>query len=88
MVSEAAVDAALSGVRSGLEADGFRLYAKSVSGDGDVVVCLEALADACLDCLVPDAILEQIVGQAIRSEIPAATGVTLVKEGFDGVVAH
>ena len=82
------VDDALNGVRVGLEADGFRLVAQEVADDGNVVVRLEAGDATCLDCLVPDAMLEQILDQAIKSEVPGVTQTSLVKVGFEGLESH
>ncbi len=82
------VDEALAGVRSGFEADGFKLYAQEANDDGSVVVVLEAVSADCLDCLVPDAILNQIIGQAVKTNVPEATEVTLEKKGFEALEAH
>lgn len=83
-----AVDKSLSGVRSGLEADGFKLFAQEVKDDGSVVVVLEPGSADCLDCLVPDAMLQQIVSQAVKSDCPEATDVSLVKVGFEALESH
>ena len=87
-MDQQAVDESLAGVRTGLEADGFKLYADQVSDDGNVVVVLEAVSADCLNCLVPDAMLEQIVGQAVRSNVPGVTHVTLEKRGFEALESH
>jgi hypothetical protein len=76
------ISSALEGIRSGLQADGFDLYVKEAIDDS-VVVCLEATPVACLDCLVPDEILHQIVESAVRIAEPGVREVSLVKEGFD-----
>jgi Fe-S cluster biogenesis protein NfuA len=78
---------ALDSIRPGLEADGFDLYVKSETA-GDVIVCLAATAEACLDCLVPDDLLQQIVESALREAAPGIRKVILVKEGFDAHPAH
>lgn len=36
----------------------------------------------------PDAILNQIIGQAVKSNVPEATDVTLEKKGFEALEAH
>ncbi|MFS3127687.1 hypothetical protein ACLM5J_04705 [Nocardioides sp. Bht2] len=82
------VDDALAGVRTGLEADGFKLYAQSVDEGGDVVVALEAGTADCLECLVPDAILERMVDQAVREQNPGLGTLSLVKIGFEGIDQH
>jgi len=79
--------AALDEIRPGLEADGFGLFVASVEGR-HVTVCLEALPSACLDCLVPDDLLQQIVESAIRDADPTVERVTLVKQGFDTAQEH
>ena len=82
------IDQALTGVWGGFEADGFKLYAQDANDDGSVVVVLEAVSADCLDCLVPDAILNQIIGQAVRSNVPEVTDLTLEKKGFEALEAH
>lgn len=82
------VDEALAGVRSGLEADGFKLYAHEVTEGGDVVVALEAGSADCLECLVPDAILERMLDSAVREQNPQVGTVSLLKIGFEGIEQH
>jgi Fe-S cluster biogenesis protein NfuA len=82
------ISGALDSIRSGLQADGFDLYLREVTASGSVVVCLEAKPEACLDCLVPDQILQQIVATAVRGAEPGVTDVVLVKEGFDALGEH
>ncbi len=82
------VDEALAGVRTGLEADGFKLYAQSVTAGGDVVVALEAVTADCLECLVPDAILQRMMDQAVREKNPDLGVLTVVKVGFEGLDQH
>lgn len=85
---EDTITTALGSIRSGLQVDGFDLYLAEASEDGNVVICLEAKPTACLDCLVPDDMLQQIVESAIRRAQPSVRAVTLVKAGFDGVESH
>lgn len=87
-MNESTVAGALAALRSGLQADGFDLYLLNITPDGDVVVCLEAKPAACLDCLVPDAMLRQVVENAVRQAEPGAGQVTLVKKGFETLDAH
>jgi Fe-S cluster biogenesis protein NfuA len=85
---EPAIEAALDQLRTGLDADGFRLGLHRLDPDGRIVISLEALPEACLDCLVPDAMLTQMVEMAVRGHVPDAPGVELVKIGFDGDSSH
>jgi Fe-S cluster biogenesis protein NfuA len=85
---EAAVQSALAKVRPSLDADGFDLNLRSLTPEGAVEVVLAARPDACLDCLVPDEMLVQIIETAIRAEAADLCGVTLVKEGFETVAGH
>jgi hypothetical protein len=81
------ISGALDGIRSGLQADGFDLYVKEAM-DESVVVCLEATPAACLDCLVPDELLLQIVESAVRTAEPGVREISLVKKGFAVLPAH
>lgn len=87
-MQETAVNAALDNVRPGLEADGFDLRLHSIADDGAVEVVLEAKADACLDCLVPDEMLVAILETAIRDQGPGLDHVILTKQGFEAVAEH
>ena len=69
-------------IREGMLADGFDLFVTELSAER-AVVCLEAKDPDCLDCLVPDAILQQIVETAIREAEPSVTRVKIVKKGFE-----
>jgi Fe-S cluster biogenesis protein NfuA len=80
---DAAVRTALETLRPSLDADGFDLYLESLRTDGTVVVILEARPDACLECLVPDDLLQQMIGASIRKQCPSVERVELVKRGFD-----
>jgi hypothetical protein len=56
-------ESALSGLRSTLEADDYRM---SISESGGTVeVTITAGADACADCLVPKAIMRNILHAAL-----------------------
>ncbi len=76
-----AVDAALAELRPSLDADGFDLRLDSIEGD-EVHVGLVAKTDACLECLVPDEMLVQILETSIRKRHPDLSGVKLTKHGF------
>jgi NifU-like domain len=87
-MSTAAIDQALETLRPGLHADGFDLRVGSVKPGGDVEVVLEARADACLECLVPDDLMVAMLENAIHDRDPQLGKVTLVKVGFEGLEAH
>lgn len=76
-----AVDAALAELLPSLDADGFDLRLDSIEGD-EVHVGLVAKPDACLECLVPDEMLVQILETSIRKLYPDLSGVKLTKHGF------
>ncbi len=82
------VESALEILRPGLAQDGFALYARPQNDGEFVQIVLEAKADACLDCLVPDDMLIQVIEQALREQDPSARRVELVKLGFDDLNAH
>lgn len=83
-----AVEKALANVRPALAADGFDLRVGSIEADNSVRVILEAKPEACMDCLVPDAVLVAILDKAIRDQDPNVGTVTVDKVGFEGVEAH
>ena len=85
---ETNIEEALVVLRPALQADGFELVLDRLNAGGQVEVGLVALPAACLDCLVPDAQLVQILETSIRKTFPGLSGVTLNKRGFDAVVDH
>lgn len=87
-MQQSAVETALDQVRPALEADGFDLRLDSIAPDGAVQIVLEAKPDACLDCLVPDEMLVQIIETAIRDQDPNLDHVVLTKSGFEAVAEH
>jgi Fe-S cluster biogenesis protein NfuA len=87
-MQEATVETALAGLRPALAADGFDLRLGSIESDGSVKVVLEAKPDACMDCLVPDEMLVQILDKAIRDQDAGLGSVVLDKVGFDAVAGH
>ena len=87
MVSHAAVESALETLRPGLASDGFELRAGTMTEDR-VEVILAAKPGACLECLVPDNLIVNMLTTAIHRKDPSAGTVELVKEGFEGMAAH
>jgi Fe-S cluster biogenesis protein NfuA len=77
------VESALDLVRPGLDADGFDLRVEEVRPDGETVICLEARPGACLECLVPDEVLLQIIRNSITKQASAVGQLSLVKRGFE-----
>jgi Fe-S cluster biogenesis protein NfuA len=82
-IAEDAVHVALDALRPSLDADGFDIYLDSVTIDGTVVVILEARPGACLECLVPDELLIQMIDSAIRKQSASFSQLELVRKGFD-----
>lgn len=83
-----AVESALDILRPGLTSDGFELRIGSLDADGAVQVILEAKPDACLDCLVPEEMMVQMIETAIRDQDPSLERVVLIKSGFDTLTDH
>ena len=77
------VESALDLVRPGLDADGFDLRVEEVRPDGETVICLEARPGACLECLVPDDVLLQIIKNGITKQAGEVGQLSLVKRGFE-----
>ena len=84
----AVVEGALEILRPGLAADGFELRVGNIDESGAVSVILAATSEACLDCLVPDDLMVQIIESAIREQDVSLDHVDLIKEGFDGQAGH
>lgn len=59
-----------------LQPDGFSLSLHGIHDD-EVAVCLDAAEDACVDCLMPEEMLQDIVLQALREQDPSVRSVTL-----------
>lgn len=83
-----AIETALEKLRPGLVADGFDLRLQTIGDDGSVEIALEAKPDACLECLVPDAILVQVIESAIRDQQGSVEKVILTKLGFEDIAEH
>lgn len=76
------VDAAIEDLRPSFEADSFDVELESLTDGGDVVVAIHATPGACLDCLVPDGMLQTVVEAAVRRHAPDVTTVEVVKRNF------
>lgn len=73
------IDEALDSLRPGLDADGFELSLEDVATDGAVHVGLMFTPDACMECLVPDELMVQMLEEAIRGTYPEMSHVVLKK---------
>lgn len=76
------IEEALDDLRPGLDSDGFDLTFDSMEPNGNVRIALEARPGACLECLVPDELLVQILETNIRDRLPEVGRVLLEKRGF------
>ena len=88
MIQESTIESALATLRPGLSSDGFDLRVGEPQDGNDAQVILEAKPDACLDCLVPDNVMVQMLDNAIRQENPSLGKVELVRQGFDAIDEH
>jgi len=78
--SSAVLNSALHGFRDVLAADGYNLQ-WSVTGQGRVVVEIQAGADACADCLVPLPVMEAIMSDALAPTPYALDHIVLPAKG-------
>jgi Fe-S cluster biogenesis protein NfuA len=83
MTQHEILDSALDPLRAGLEADNFELRLLSLEADGRARVSLNANPGACLDCLVPEDLLIEMIGDRLRKSEPTVETVELVKTGFE-----
>jgi Fe-S cluster biogenesis protein NfuA len=82
------IESVLEDLRPSFDQDGFGLSVGSISADGAVEIIFSATPDACVECLVPDDVLLQILDSAIRDKAADVTGVTLTKVGFERLESH
>jgi Fe-S cluster biogenesis protein NfuA len=88
VTTDESVERALAVIRPGFTEDGFDLRLGQIDERGSVEVILEALPGACFECLVPDAMMVQILEKAIQSEAPELGSVVLTKTGFETAGEH
>ena len=74
----AAVDAALAGVQSLVEADGSRFRLDRVSADGVVHLLLLIDDASCAECVMPREILERTAARVLRATVPSVSRVSIV----------
>jgi Fe-S cluster biogenesis protein NfuA len=79
-----ALELAIDELRPSFEADNFKVVLDEVSDRGDVVIAVEATPEACLDCMIPDGLLQQVVEACVRRYAPDVKSVTVVKRGPSG----
>ena len=72
-----AVTAALADLRGGFQADGADLEVANISGNA-VTVRLVITEETCLECIVPKAVLLQIVEHSVRKTCPQVQTVELI----------
>ncbi|MES2986328.1 MAG: NifU family protein [Pseudomonadota bacterium] len=73
------VEAALADLRPSFAADDFQIALESLGESGAVVIAIHAGPGACLDCLMPDPMLGQVVEAAIRRHAPGVISVDTIK---------
>jgi hypothetical protein len=79
-----ALELAIEELRPSFEADNFKVVLDSLSDDGEVVIGIEAMPEACVDCMIPDGLLLQVVEACVRRHAPGVKAVAIVKRGFPG----
>ena len=87
-MQEKAINEALEVLRPGLASDGFALKLGAVDAKGVVQVILEAGPESCLDCLVPEGMMVQILEDAIREKGASLDHVEIVRVGFGARAEH
>jgi Fe-S cluster biogenesis protein NfuA len=81
-VDHQGVELAIEELRPSFEADSFTVTLERLSSDGDAVICIGAEPEACLDCMIPDHLLQQVVEASVRRHAPDVRSVTVVKRGL------
>lgn len=76
------LEAALDILRPGLDSDGFELTVEEIGSDGQVRVALTATPEACMDCLVPDEMMVDMIKGVMQEMEPTVQGVVLSKYGM------
>ena len=82
------VNSVLNHFRPSLAADGFDLHLLELNPDGPVRIVLEAKAGACLDCLVPERLIAEMIEAEMQKQDPSLGRIQLVKKGFDEGTGH
>jgi Fe-S cluster biogenesis protein NfuA len=77
-----ALELAIEELRPSFAADSFAVTLDQLSDRGDVVIAIEAMPGACLDCMVPDTMLQQVVEVCVRRHAPGVKTVAVVKRGI------
>jgi Fe-S cluster biogenesis protein NfuA len=87
MERDQVAEGALTALRPALAADGFDLRLDRFDG-ADAVIVLEAMPEACSDCMVPDDMLVTILETAMHEAGGGIERVVLEKIGFDRLAPH
>jgi len=74
------IESALALLNPSLEADGFKLNLESIDPRGTIRVVLEAKEGACLECLVPDEILNNMIKQVLQEKDIIVQQIVITKE--------
>ena len=65
-VDLSAIEAALEPLKGGFEADGYALKVLPAQGDS-ITIAVEALEDACEECLVPENLFRRMIDSALAA---------------------
>jgi Fe-S cluster biogenesis protein NfuA len=80
--NRAAVEAAIDDLRRSLQADGGDLLFQSI--DNGVVRCRLILSpNACLECILPKDVLEQVITYSVQERDPSVVGAQLEHPRID-----
>jgi len=76
------LEQALDALRPGLDSDGFELTVENIGDDGSISVALTATPEACMDCLVPDEMMVDMIKGVMQDLEPSVQSVVLNKYGM------
>jgi hypothetical protein len=76
------LEQALDVLRPGLDSDGFELTVENIGDDGSISVALTATPEACMDCLVPDEMMVDMIKGVMQDLEPSVQSVVLNKYGM------
>lgn len=76
------LEEALDVLRPGLDSDGFELSVEEIGDDGRISVALTATPEACMDCLVPDEMMVDMIKGVMQELEPGVQSVVLNKYGM------
>lgn len=76
------LEQALDVLRPGLDSDGFQLSVEDIGDGGAISVALTATPEACMDCLVPDEMMVDMIKGVMQELEPGVRSVVLNKYGM------